>query len=87
MVDNGPLAARGHGPVDGAGRALVLHLKSGGGGADVATYAPQLAGASEAAMTFGELYKRNNEWKFRAVGQGFKGGLGPLAAHFGVNVG
>mgnify|MGYP006150967977 CR=1 FL=1 len=38
-------------------------------------------------MTFGELYKRNNEWKFRAVGQGFKGGLGPLAAHFGVNVG
>jgi tellurite resistance protein TerA len=57
-----------------------------GGGADVASYAPKLAGATEAAMTFGELYKRNNEWKFRAVGQGFNGGLAPLARSYGVVV-
>jgi hypothetical protein len=37
-------------------------------------------------MIFGELYKRNNEWKFRAVGQGFNGGLGPLARSFGIDV-
>jgi tellurium resistance protein TerD len=40
----------------------------------------------ETALTFGELYRNGAEWKFRAVGQGFKGGLGPLANNFGVNV-
>ena len=42
--------------------------------------------STETAMIFGELYKNNNEWKFRAVGQGFAGGLGPLASSFGVAV-
>lgn len=41
----------------------------------------------ETAMIFGEVYRHNGEWKFRAVGQGFKGGLGPLARNYGVNVG
>jgi tellurium resistance protein TerD len=41
----------------------------------------------ETAMIFGEVYRHNNDWKFRAVGQGFKGGLGPLAKNYGVNVG
>lgn len=41
----------------------------------------------ETALIFGEVYRHNGEWKFRAVGQGFKGGLGPLATHFGVSVG
>jgi len=27
----------------------------------------------------------NGEWKFKAIGQGFNGGLGPLARSFGVN--
>jgi tellurium resistance protein TerD len=40
----------------------------------------------ESAVVFGELYRHGGEWKFRAVGQGFQGGLGPLARHFGVNV-
>lgn len=29
----------------------------------------------ETAVEFGRLYKRNNEWKFEAVGMGMKGGL------------
>lgn len=29
----------------------------------------------ETAVEFGRIYKRNNEWKFEAVGQGMKGGL------------
>ncbi len=43
-------------------------------------------GSTETAMIFGEVYRSGAEWKFRAVGQGFKGGLGPLAKSFGVNV-
>ena len=40
----------------------------------------------ETALIFGEVYRSSGEWKFRAVGQGYKGGLGPLAKNFGVNV-
>ena len=42
--------------------------------------------STETAMVFGELYRHGAEWKFRAVGQGFNGGLGPLAQSYGVNV-
>ncbi|MDR0355311.1 MAG: TerD family protein [Deltaproteobacteria bacterium] len=42
--------------------------------------------STETAMIFGDLYRHNNEWKFKAVGQGFNGGLQPLAKNFGVNV-
>ena len=49
-------------------------------------FAPVLASAREAAMVFGELYRRNGQWKFRAVGQGFNGGLAPLARSFGIDV-
>lgn len=40
----------------------------------------------ETAMIFGELYRHNNEWKFKAIGQGFAGGLGALAQQYGVNL-
>lgn len=40
----------------------------------------------ETAMIFGEIYKHNGEWKFKAVGQGFSGGLGALARSFGISV-
>lgn len=43
--------------------------------------------STETALIFGELYRAGAEWKFKAVGQGFKGGLGPLAKSYGVNVG
>jgi tellurium resistance protein TerD len=39
----------------------------------------------ETALIFGEVYRHGGEWKFRAVGQGFKGGLAPLARNYGVN--
>ncbi|MBY3155588.1 tellurium resistance protein [Rhizobium laguerreae] len=43
-------------------------------------------GKTETALILGEFYRRNGEWKFRCVGQGFEGGLAPLARHFGVVV-
>lgn len=41
---------------------------------------------SEAAIILGEFYRRNADWKFRAVAQGFNGGLAPLSRHFGIDV-
>lgn len=39
----------------------------------------------EDAMIFCEIYRHNNEWKFRAIGQGFSGGLSDLVAKYGLN--
>ncbi|CDL86844.1 TerD family protein [Xenorhabdus cabanillasii] len=46
----------------------------------------EVQGRSEAALILGELYRRNGEWKFRFIAQGFNGGLKPLAEHFGVDI-
>lgn len=40
----------------------------------------------ETAMIFGEVYRHNGEWKLRAVGQGYTGGLHAMAISHGVNV-
>lgn len=42
--------------------------------------------STETAMVFGELYRHNGEWKFRAVGQGYAGGLRALAHQHGINI-
>lgn len=41
---------------------------------------------SVAAVIFGELYRRGDGWKFRAVGQGYASGLAGLATDFGVDI-
>ncbi|MBM7034771.1 TerD family protein [Vibrio ulleungensis] len=42
--------------------------------------------STETALLFGEVYKHNGEWKFKAVGQGFEGGLAPMARNYGINI-
>lgn len=56
------------------------------GGKEVARYDLSEDASTETAMIFAEIYRAGNEWKFRAVGQGYKDGLGPLAKSLGVNV-
>ncbi len=56
------------------------------GGQEIARYDLSEDASIETAMIFGEIYRVGGEWKFKAVGQGFAGGLGPLAKSFGVNV-
>lgn len=40
----------------------------------------------ETAVVVGELYRHNGEWKFNAIGSGYKGGLHALCEDYGVNV-
>ena len=40
----------------------------------------------ETAVVVGEIYRQGSEWKFNAVGSGFRGGLRALCQNFGVNV-
>lgn len=40
----------------------------------------------ETAMVFGEVYRHGAEFKLKAIGAGFAGGLAPLAKSYGVNI-
>ena len=53
---------------------------------EIARYDLSEDASTETAMIFGEVYRNSGEWKFKAIGQGYAGGLGPLARNFGVNV-
>ena len=43
--------------------------------------------STETAMIFGEIYRNGEEWKFKAVGQGYAGGLAAMCKQYGVSVG
>ncbi|MGW6120799.1 TerD family protein [Nocardia sp. NPDC055165] len=58
--------------IDPAGHSLAEYLT-----ADADT---------ESAFVFGEVYRRDGNWKVRAVGQGWESGLSGLATDFGVTV-
>jgi stress response protein SCP2 len=64
---------------------LHLRLTDGANHAEIARFDIGDA-TTETAFLFGELYRRNGQWKFRAVGQGYASGLGGLATDFGISV-
>ncbi|MDQ5908436.1 MAG: hypothetical protein QG599_527 [Pseudomonadota bacterium] len=67
-------------------RRVRLELRDGDNQTGIASFTLDTAGMTEAAIILGELYRHRSEWKFRAVGQGFVGGLAALAGNFGVDV-
>ena len=50
------------------------------------SFRADMTGAPEAALIMAEVYLRQGQWKLRAVGQGFAGGLAALARSFGMEV-
>lgn len=56
-------------------------------GVELARYDLTEDASVETAMVFGEVYRHAQEWKFRAIGQGYASGLAGIAKDFGVNVG
>jgi tellurium resistance protein TerD len=53
---------------------------------EVARYDLSEDASIETDMIFGEIYRHSGEWKFKAVGQGYAGGLAALAKQYGINV-
>jgi tellurite resistance protein TerA len=83
-VDTIVLAASadgGFGQVPG----LNIRVLDAVGGAEIARFDSSDA-TVETAFVLGELYRRQDGWKFRAVGQGYDTGLGGLATDFGITV-
>ena len=66
-------------------KAFIRCVNSGSN-QEIARYDLSEDGSTETAMVFGEVYRNGADWKFKAVGQGYKGGLGALASSFGVSV-
>jgi len=54
-------------------------------GSEIVRYDLTEDASTETAMVFAELYRKNGEWKFRAVGSGFAGGLKELANSYGMS--
>lgn len=54
------------------------------GGVKLSNYDLSEDMSTETAMIFAEIYRHGTEWKFKAIGQGYKGGLGALAANYGA---
>jgi stress response protein SCP2 len=66
-------------------RVAGLRLVLLDGGRELARFA--VTGTStEKALILGELYRRGDRWKLRAVGQGYASGLRGLATDFGIVV-
>ncbi|MDQ2695796.1 MAG: TerD family protein [Pseudomonadota bacterium] len=54
---------------------------------EIARYDLSEEASLETAMIFAEVYRHGSEWKMKAIGQGYAGGLASVARDFGVNVG
>ncbi|MBF0623472.1 MAG: TerD family protein [Magnetococcales bacterium] len=55
-------------------------------GKEIARYDLSEDYSTETAMIFGEVYRHNGDWKFRAVGQGYSGGLVAMCTQYGISV-
>ena len=65
-------------------RNAFIRIVNQDNNSEVARYDLAEDASTETAMIFAELYRNGAEWKFRAVGQGFAGGLKPLAESYGL---
>lgn len=53
---------------------------------EIAKYDLEEDFSTETAVEFGKLYFKDNEWRFNAIGSGFKGGLSEFCKKYGVNI-
>jgi tellurium resistance protein TerD len=65
-------------------RNAFIRIVNQAGDAEIARYDLSEDASTETAMVFGEVYRNGNDWKFRAVGQGYSSGLTGIARDFGV---
>lgn len=65
---------------------ILLHDAAAGGGEPLARFDITPETGAETALICGELYRRGEGWKFRALGEGYSNGLKGLATDFGISV-
>lgn len=63
-----------------------IRILNNDGGAEITKYELDEDYSAETAINFGELYRKDGGWNFKAVGAGFNEGLAGFCRQFGVNV-
>jgi tellurium resistance protein TerD len=66
-------------------RNAYIRLVDEATGVEVVRYDLSEDFGTETAVNFAELYNHNGVWKFKAVGQGYSGGLRSLGEDFGLS--
>ncbi|MGW6905442.1 TerD family protein [Streptomyces sp. NPDC054940] len=79
------LAASADGGAFGQVPDLGIEVKEAAQGTVVARF-DSMGATVETAFVLGEFYRRQDAWKFRAVGQGYSSGLEGLATDYGITV-
>lgn len=80
-IHDAPVRQQSFGQVSGA----FIRLVNNDDQTEIARYDLSEDASTETAMLFGELYRHGAEWKFRAVGQGYAGGLASVCSQYGIS--
>lgn len=70
----------------GAVRSAYIRLARPDGSELLRFDVPEMHGDRIKAMMFGELYRHRDDWKFRALGQGYENGLAGVSRDFGLDL-
>ncbi|WP_329216820.1 TerD family protein [Streptomyces sp. NBC_01485] len=73
-------------PFDRVRSLTILLYDATTDGEPLATFDIRPETGEETALICGELYRRGDGWKFRALGEGYSNGLKGLATDFGISV-
>ncbi|MDX2678435.1 TerD family protein [Streptomyces sp. NY05-11A] len=73
-------------PFDRVRSLSILLYDAKSDGEPLATFDIRPETGEETALICGELYRRGDGWKFRALGEGYSNGLKGLATDFGISV-
>jgi stress response protein SCP2 len=65
---------------------ILLYDAAGSGAEALAYFDVKPTTGEETALICGELYRRGEGWKFRALGEGYSNGLQGLATDYGISV-
>jgi tellurium resistance protein TerD len=65
-------------------RSARIRVLDADTGTELVRHEVEPVAGTETAMVFGELYRHPRGWKFRAIGQGYAGGLGAVARDVGI---
>jgi tellurium resistance protein TerD len=63
-----------------------IRLVNQDGNAEIAKYELDEDYSTETAINFGELYRKNGTWNFKATGDGFNNGLAGFCKMYGVSI-
>lgn len=67
--------------------SAFMRIVNQAGEVEIARFDLSEDASTATSMMFGDVYRHNGEWKFKAIGQGYNESLAQVVGQFGVNLG